>query len=419
MIHPRYRANASWIFCWPSRIITTHLSEHWKHDSTFLHRRAILNLLDDVDMNLFYSAQNIARDIHARQSRRGFFYDKVIKKHSIDKNKPYSTHVEWLTELVLFFNQAKDVEAKLSTRVLVIAALFHDVFEDAEYTSQIQIVLDFLKKDLSTDESLSVLRILLAVTKPVKHTPELYNLLGNNWFNVNVLGSEPQDISHFSLVIAELMFSDILGNLEFIKTAWTQWTLPEHRIPFLAPRDDAVIRFVLKNKLKEDSVPCLLVRYWVSDNIIQQLYRLVQHYLYINFKTKEWEMIDISPIKKRIIEDLSAIIQIISFSESAERSPGFSDIKKGVILIKLCDQLYNTWDNYYLTDADISPKLKKDLDKAKLLAVRATMYEKVLLQEIGMNSPLHKIFAHVRENLVRIITDAHQRITLAESSPSP
>jgi len=80
----------------------------------------------------------------------------------------------------LFFNQAKDVEAKLSTRVLVIAALFHDVFEDAEYTSQIQIVLDFLKKDLSTDESLSVLRILLAVTKPVKHTPELYNLLGNN-----------------------------------------------------------------------------------------------------------------------------------------------------------------------------------------------------------------------------------------------
>jgi hypothetical protein len=36
------------------------------------------------------------------------------------------------------------------------------------------------KKDLSTDESLSVLRILLAVTKPVKHTPELYNLLGNN-----------------------------------------------------------------------------------------------------------------------------------------------------------------------------------------------------------------------------------------------
>jgi hypothetical protein len=36
-------------------------------------------LLDDVDMNLFYSAQNIARDIHDRQSRRGFFYDKAIK----------------------------------------------------------------------------------------------------------------------------------------------------------------------------------------------------------------------------------------------------------------------------------------------------------------------------------------------------
>lgn len=416
MIQQHYHANPSWIFYWPRRINTTHLIEHWnRDDSTFLHRNEILKILNyDQDLPLYLQAQDIARTIHARQSRRGFFYNKKTWTHATDRNKPYSTHVEWLTELVLFFNEAKDMDTNLSKRVLVIASLFHDVFEDAEYSAQIQMMLDFLKKNLTLDESLQVLRMILALTKPVRHVPELYALLDSNWFSVTVLWHEPEDISQFSKLISEAMLNDVADNLEFMQSAWINWTLSEHRIHFLAPRDDRVARFVLKNKTQETSVPHLLAKHWVPGNIIEQLYRLIQHYLYIDFRNQGWEFREMDTIKKRIVEDLSAIIQVIWFTETAERSPGFSVIKKGVILIKLCDQLYNAWDNYYLLDAEPSSKLKRDLYKARLLAVRATMYEKVLLREIWMNSPLHRIFSHVRENLVWIIANSEKRIRLSE-----
>jgi len=103
-------------------------------------------------------------------------------------------------------------------------------------------------------------------------------------------------------------------------------------------------------------------------------------------------------------------------SEFTETASEQADMKQLVIWLKLLDQLYNTWDNHYLESSEIkeSEKFTEYLFKAKLLFMRANMYEKLLLSQIGQDSDIHKVYSAVKQEFQRIllaVSSSHIRTT--------
>lgn len=101
---------------------------------------------------------------------------------------------------------------------------------------------------------------------------------------------------------------------------------------------------------------------------------------------------------------------------SKKENSTLDDIKEAVVLIKLCDQLYNTWDNYFLVDIEDVESLEKYVATTKLLAIRAEFYEKILMADLGNNNPLFKVFRDVRSNLMNILVHTEARLISSESS---
>ena len=87
-------------------------------------------------------------------------------------------------------------------------------------------------------------------------------------------------------------------------------------------------------------------------------------------------------VQERIQNDLSAILQVMVFAKFSKTHPELSGIKDAIVLIKLCDQMYNAWDNYFLLDVQDTEKLKKYITTTKLLAIRAAFYERILMTDL-------------------------------------
>lgn len=75
-----------------------------------------------------------------------------------------------------------------------------------------------------------------------------------------------------------------------------------------------------------------------------------------------------------------------------------------VLAIKLPDQIYNAWDNMYLSKMTPGEKRDKSLLKTLLISLRARFYQELLTQSIGgQNSPLHQLMRTVTERLDHVI----------------
>lgn len=85
-----------------------------------------------------------------------------------------------------------------------------------------------------------------------------------------------------------------------------------------------------------------------------------------------------------MVDNLAAILQVVLMSEFTFDNQGHERIKKLIISLKISDQIYNTWDNYYLLlpDTIASEKYSEYVFKAKILFMRARLYQKLLRSQI-------------------------------------
>lgn len=75
-----------------------------------------------------------------------------------------------------------------------------------------------------------------------------------------------------------------------------------------------------------------------------------------------------------------------------------------VLSVKIPDQIYNAWDNIYLSKMTPGEKRDKSLLKTLLISLRARFYQELLTQSIGgQNSPLHQLMRTVTERLDHVI----------------
>lgn len=354
--------------------------------------------------------------------RKWNYYDLTQKKHTSIK-KPYSSHVEWVLQLLIHFLPRWEWWI-----VPVFAALFHDVFEDCS-EEKIEKILQFIRRHLSKESGDDIIRIILVLTRPQYNQAKLYASLRLYDFPLDDISSLRGE-ALFSLSSAQKIVHDVLGRCESLHEYWSRDTTEKHNIVFCAPRDPQLWVFISHNLWSDRSsvISRLMNGEWLDQNIITDLYRFVQHCLFLwwqqhnqRFDWFSWEAI--SKFSKRMVDNLAAILQVVLMSEFTFDNQGHERIKKLIISLKISDQIYNTWDNYYLLlpDTIASEKYSEYVFKAKILFMRARLYQKLLRSQIWKNSEIDTIFAWVIHNLESILTraDSLGSPTLVASPSAP
>lgn len=370
----------------------------------FVNRGQISRILEVWNIGYYRECIKQARHVHRLQTRRWYFYNKVEWKHT-EVQKPYSTHIEGVTEIVLYF--AKKIgHLGVSQKVLFTASIFHDTFEDWDI-EDIARIIDYLKNNLNSAELVQVIKIILALSKPSSHTDELYELLGLKWLQVSIIWRSSLDIAKFSEYRAFSILEDVTNKLPLLLEKWIK-NLKEWTKHFSWT--------TIHNEFYPNHLRPLFQNSWIDETWQVRLYKFVEDYFFVYWQYSQESLTDLSGIKRKIHNDLSAILQIMVFAKFSKAHDDMSDVKEEIVQIKGWDILYNTWDNHYLTEIRDPEKLKKYVKNTQLLAIRSEFYQRILESEFewNWNNTILRIFRDTRDSLMNILLHAETRLMLSE-----
>ena len=145
-------------------------------------------------------------------------------------------------------------------------------------------------------------------------------------------------------------------------------------------------------------------------SIALDLYRFVQHAFYTQWKYDNTFFKDTttpSDFQARIQLDLAAILQIVLGTDRNQRITGRNWFPRAAMLIKLSDQLYNSWDNYYAVDSKTGKISTQYSKKVWQLLHRARMYERVCaMNGAGQNGSIFSLMKVVIDQLQYLLEDS-------------
>ena len=145
------------------------------------------------------------------------------------------------------------------------------------------------------------------------------------------------------------------------------------------------------------------------DSIALDLYRFVQHTLYTWWKFQDKKSLAQLPedFLDRIRLDLAAILQIVLGTDRNQKSSSKDWFSRAVMLIKLSDQIYNSWDNYYAVDSKTDRINTQYSKKVWQLLHRARMYERVCaMNGAGQNGSIFSLMKVVIDQLQYLLEDS-------------
>lgn len=149
-------------------------------------------------------------------------------------------------------------------------------------------------------------------------------------------------------------------------------------------------------------------------SITLDLYRFVQHTLYTWWKFQDKKSLAQLPedFLDRIRLDLAAILQIVLGTDRNQKSSSKDWFSRAVMLIKLSDQLYNSWDNYYAVDSKTGKISTQYSKKVWQLLHRARMYERVCaMNGAGQNGSIFSLMKVVIDQLQYLLEDSSTSVS--------
>jgi hypothetical protein len=404
----------SWIYnenCQP--IITSHLlSEKDRTTDGFVGRMdSILRWkLKYDEKQILNEFVQLARNAHQGQQRKWFFYDKEKNQYISDwPRRPYSTHVEWVSELVGHFASEAWLDTQKLRLISLVISECHDIIEDGDKVAKKALRALLLK--YFPKEFVHMMVTLFALSHPEENISE------NIWIFHKIL--DPKHHMEFVSMRGNMLTAIDYANDIVKKTIhrrkefqyfWSNSDTSPNEKSFRAPKDpniDAILARELERKFSPYNG--LNQEFNIDQNTVRTLYRFVEHCMYIwwlrNHQSLSWIQDDQKFIAS-ISHDLASMIQVLVYQHVSQDEDTFGTDGLPytlIVIIKLLDQLYNLWDNEYLTYLEKWEKQEAAFFKAKILLFRAQVYQEVMDRMVGINSWLSSYFEWTIENLLRTL----------------
>lgn len=415
------KVDDSGIYIGWARIITSHYDIHSLRSIQEFARRVALVVwgrevnpknfvLTRTERQVLIDAIAIMRQSHSGQFRKSGFYNQ-LSWLSTEEKRPYSTHVEGVTEIFANFFRELEIPREYLLPTIVLA-LFHDGVEDASREMQAEIVT-FLRANFPILYPEMVESLFALSHLSDEKYAESSKTFGISWLqNANTI-EENRIKSH---IIARQIHDEVFSFSEGLFADWRDWKGIPHTLPFRAPKDEVLPWYIASQMGQEWSAPYELNNEFGFDvRRIRLLYRFVMHAYHVWWKIHgmpdsiAWE----EEFFQRVVGDLASMLQVSLYS--VLRKPEMYDdiswsLRKmtlpeySVLSVKIPDQIYNAWDNMYLSKMTPGEKRDKSLLKTLLISLRARFYQELLTQSIGgQNSPLHQLMRTVTERLDHVI----------------
>lgn len=402
-----------------SHAITSHLTQHrdrpvldfTRRVSQIVQWRAVNPTefkLEKNESKIIKGALTLMRQSHEGQFRRSGYYSILLWKYT-DEKRPYSTHVEGVVELFAWFFRELEIPRHYFLPAIVVA-IFHDGIEDASPEMQIEMAA-FLRANFSSEYP-QMIESLFALSHL---NDEKYERSSTIFWLPEIPNSRAIETNRTkSNGLAHQIHDEILLFSQELFAQWKSGSLPPHDLPFRAPKDGALDAYLASEIWKEWSVAYQLnTECGFDTRRIRLLYRFVIHSYYIWWKQHRmpdsiaWE----EKFFRRIEWDIASMLQVSLYS--IPRNSMLIDGKwiyreltlpEDIVLpIKFPDQIYNAWDNHYLTLMESGDERDHHVFKTMLLSFRVRYYQELLIQSIGQNSPIHQLMREVTERLDRVI----------------